>query len=133
MADRLLLTVLIIGVGFAAYGALRQWDLYRARTRIDHQDPITEPIRIGQPAILYFTADWCMACKAQQQPALDKLRAMVDDVAIIQVDVEKEPDAAERWGVMSLPTTYVLNHHGQATAVNYGVASASKLKQQLEG
>jgi hypothetical protein len=45
--------------------------------------------------------------------------------------VQANPQAASLWGVLSLPTTYILDHQGQPREVNYGVASTEKLKKQL--
>ena len=50
---------------------------------------------------------------------------------MIQIDATQDPDTATRWGVMSAPTTFVVNPDGEAIAVNHGVASEQKLKTQV--
>lgn len=134
MIENTLLTIGIIAAGFAAFQVLRWYQVLRANRRIAAQDTLLQSVEPGRATILYFTATWCSACKLHQQPALQDLESELGDrVQIIQVDIETQPDDAKRWGVMSLPTTYILNADGEAKAVNYGVASAQKLKQQLEG
>jgi hypothetical protein len=47
------------------------------------------------------------------------------------VDATQDPDAADRWGVFSAPTTFVLDKGGNPRHVNRGVASTERLKEQL--
>lgn len=134
MIENLLLAVGLIGLGLIAFQGIRKRQLHKANVRIASNDAVLTGFKAGRPGILYFTADWCSACQLQQRPALHALQAQLgEELQIIQVDVEQQPNDAKRWGVMSLPTTYILNADGEATAVNYGVASTQKLKQQLEG
>jgi thioredoxin-like negative regulator of GroEL len=48
-----------------------------------------------------------------------------------EVDVAAEPTLAQRFKVMSLPTTVVLDADGRARAVNAGFAPAPVLQRQL--
>jgi hypothetical protein len=50
---------------------------------------------------------------------------------VIQVDASEQPDVAERWGVFSAPTTFVLDPDHMPRQVNRGVASVETLKKQL--
>jgi thiol:disulfide interchange protein len=134
MLENLLIVLGIIVVGAVGLRTMRSRQLSNANQRISTQDPLLENLQPGRAAILYFTADWCSACKLQQRPAILDLQAQLGDtVQVLQIDVDARPEDAKRWGVMSLPTTYILAPNGEATAVNYGVASVQKLKQQLEG
>lgn len=87
----------------------------------------------GVPVIVYFSSPHCMPCKTQQEPALRQIETeMGERVKIIRIDATAQPEDAERWGVFSSPTTFVLDVLGQAREVNYGVADAAKLRRQLE-
>jgi thioredoxin-like negative regulator of GroEL len=69
-----------------------------------------------------------------QKPALEKLSdAFGRRLQIIEVDVVERPDLASAWGVLSLPTTFIIDALGQARGVNMGVASTNRLKRQLLG
>ncbi|GIK62665.1 MAG: hypothetical protein BroJett018_04590 [Chloroflexota bacterium] len=133
MLERLITLTALITLGFALYHVWKWWGLRRA-TRLANHDPLLSAFIPGKPAILYFTADGCVACKTQQQPAFSRLRSLpgYEDVQIIRVDADYQLDDAQRWGVMSLPTTYILDSQGQPKAVNYGVASAEKLRKQIQ-
>lgn len=133
MLERLITLTAFFVVGLALYHGWKWWGLRRA-TRLANHDPVLAAFIPGKPAILYFTADTCAACKTQQQPALARLRSLpgYEDVQIIRVDADQQLHDAQRWGVMSLPTTYILDSQGQPKAVNYGVASAEKLRKQIQ-
>ncbi|MBI5930787.1 MAG: thioredoxin family protein [Chloroflexi bacterium] len=133
MLERLITLTTLIILGVALYHGWKWWGLRRA-AHLAHHDPLLASFVPGQPAILYFTADGCVACKTQQQPAFARLRSLpgYEAVQIIQVDTDQQLPDAERWGVMSLPTTFVLDSQGQPKAVNYGVASAEKLRKQIQ-
>lgn len=134
MVENTLIAIAIIIIGCGLFQLVRRFQVWRATTRIQGNDRLTQEIAIGRPTILYFTAEWCTACKMQQRPAINDLKSQLGDrIQIVQIDVEKQPEDAQRWGVMSLPTTYVLNPAGEATAVNYGFAPVQKLIQQLKG
>ncbi len=74
-----------------------------------------------------------MPCLTQQKPALQTLLSdLGEGVQVIEIDALADPDAASRWGVLSVPTTFVLDAQGQPRQVNYGVVGADKLRQQLQ-
>ena len=88
----------------------------------------------GKPAILYFTTPSCAPCETVQKPALQQIKASLGDkLQVIEIDATQQPDVAQRWGVPSVPTTFVIDSHGQARHVNHGVARAEKLLKQLHG
>jgi hypothetical protein len=83
------------------------------------------------PDILYFTGETCAVCHVAQRPALQRLRDVIEDVAIRQIDVALDPGSARTYRVMTLPTTVVLDATGRATAVNAGFANESILRDQV--
>ncbi|MCZ2095727.1 MAG: thioredoxin family protein [Chloroflexota bacterium] len=131
MIERLLILALAAAAGLLAYRAVCCWQIRRAAQAAD-RDPLLDGLRPGIPAIVYFTSPSCAPCRTQQRPAirrlLDELRGSVQ---VIEVDALNQPDAADRWGVLSVPTTFVLDGRGTLRQVNHGVAGTEKLKQQL--
>jgi thioredoxin-like negative regulator of GroEL len=84
------------------------------------------------PAILFFSGAACTICHTAQRPALERLGTQLTGrVAVREVDVAAEPTLAQRFRVMSLPTTVVLDGDGRARAVNAGFAPAPLLQKQL--
>jgi hypothetical protein len=51
---------------------------------------------------------------------------------VIEIDAVAQPDLADHWGVLSVPTTFIIDGYGQVRRVNHGVASADKLHAQIE-
>lgn len=132
MLERLLLVALLALVGFVVYRLVTRRHLHKVTPVTTQQEPLLEGLREGVPAVVLFTTPQCMPCKTQQIPALKMLSAELGDcVQIIQVDATQQPDTAERWGVFSVPTTFILDERGRARDVNYGVADTSKLRRQL--
>ena len=126
---RLFLAAGIIAVGLGVYTLFNRLLLRRARG----SQLGLEGYQPGRPAILYFTMPGCVPCKTTQRPALARLMEMTGaKVQLIEVDVIERPDLAESWGVLSVPTTFVIDSEGQPRRVNHGVALAEKLLEQLE-
>lgn len=131
MIERLLILASLIVLGAAAYRLLKFWQVWCAG-RAAPCDPLLASMRRGIPAILYFTTPMCAPCKTQQRPALQRLvTELGDQVQVIEVNALEHPDAADRWGVLSVPTTFILDSRGRPREINHGVAGADKLKQQL--
>jgi hypothetical protein len=69
----------------------------------------------------------------QQQPALSRLQQELGTgIQIVKIDATEDSKAADRWGVFSAPTTFVLDGQKRVQNVNYGVADSFTLKRQLE-
>ena len=89
--------------------------------------------RPGVAAIVYFTTPDCVACKTAQRPALEKLKQMLGiQLQIIEINAYEKPDLAKEWGVLSVPTTFILDFKGNPRHVNHGVTSTEKLLDQIQ-
>jgi thiol-disulfide isomerase/thioredoxin len=87
----------------------------------------------NKPVIVYFTTPDCVPCKTIQRPALNQLTSVMGDkLEVIEIDATKRPELAKQWGVLSVPTTFLLDAHGEARYVNNGVARVEKLMEQLQ-
>jgi thioredoxin 1 len=124
--ERLAITFVIIGgLGMAWLG----WQIFR--TRLMRTMRPTN-IALGKPTLLYFTADYCAVCKAQQSPIVARLATKLgDSIDVQQVDVTESPNLASQYKVLTLPTTVVIDSRGQVSHINYGIAQQSKLEAQL--
>jgi len=131
MIERLLIAAVLLIVGFVIYRLwiARQKGIVNALVCID---PLLCDIKPGIPVIVYFTTPMCIPCRTQQAPTLERLRNEVG-VQIVKVDATENPSAADRWGVFSAPTTFVIDGQGTTRAVNHGVADFNTLRMQLQG
>ncbi|MDL1911551.1 thioredoxin family protein [Chloroflexi bacterium CFX6] len=119
----------IIVLGALAYWLVNQGLLARARSNV----PALFTAPPQKPVIVYFTTPDCAPCKTVQRPALDQLVSLLGDkLQVIEIDATQRPDLAKQWGVLSVPTTFLLDARGEARYVNNGVARAEKLMEQLQ-
>lgn len=130
---RLGIAVLIILIGVVAY---RLWtslrlSILRRKTKRSALAGLDD-LRTGVPAILYFTTPDCVPCKTIQAPAIESLQAQYgDQLQVVKIDASERSDLADSWGILSVPTTFIIDAQGQPRHVNNGVASAAKLREQL--
>ncbi len=83
------------------------------------------------PVLVDFFAEWCGPCK-MMAPELKKLADMKgDNLKIIKVDVDKNPQAAMAYQVSGVPTL-VLFHRGNVVWRKSGAMSAQQLLAQLQ-
>jgi thiol-disulfide isomerase/thioredoxin len=87
----------------------------------------------NKPVIVYFTTPDCAPCKTVQRPAINHVSKLFGErLQVVEIDATERPDLAKIWGVMSVPTTFLLDARGEARYVNNGVTRAEKLMEQLE-
>lgn len=125
---RIITAMALIVIGLAAYAVTSRLILQRAQNK--HLG--LESARPGLPTILYFTTPGCGPCRAVQAPALEEIKqAHAGSVQVIKIDAQEHPDIADHWGVLSVPTTFVIDRSGKPRFLNAGVARAEKLERQL--
>jgi len=132
MIERALIAIVLLALGAVAYQWFARHQVQSAAKKAP-TDPLLQGLKPGVPAILYFTTPMCAPCRTVQWPTLTRLQEeMGENVQIIRVDACEDADAAARWGVLTAPTLFILDGHGQPRAVNHGVTDAAKLKRQLQ-
>lgn len=88
-----------------------------------------EKTKSGVVLVDYWAA-WCGPCK-MSAPVLDQMsEEYAGKVTIAKVDVDKEPDLAARFGVMSIPTV-ILFENGVEKGKQVGFAGKAGYVQLL--
>src|SRR5579859_6043441 len=127
MLDRLILTVILIALGTLAWVGYNRLSVRRL-VGVASGDPILQDAKTGVPTIVYFTTPDCVPCRTLQRPALDAVQeSLGSGIQVIEIDSMEQPEVADRWGVFSAPTTFILDQHGKPRQVNRGVALADKI------
>jgi thioredoxin 1 len=123
------LAIGIIGLGWFAYWLVNQRLLGRARNNV-----FTLFNRLpDKPILVYFTTPDCAPCKTVQRPAIEQVSNVLGEtLKVVEINAYEQPDLARTWGVMSVPTTFVIDARGEARYVNNGVARAEKLLEQIQ-
>ena len=78
-----------------------------------------EVLSSDKPVLVDFWAPWCGPCK-MIAPVLDEIAEEREDIKVCKINVDEEPELAERYGVMSIPTLVVISG-GEVTAQSIGV------------
>lgn len=132
MIERIIIALVLLIVGFIICRLYTQRQLRRASNNAP-TDPILRGLAPGIATIVYFTTPTCAPCRLQQTPTLQRLQQeMGDALRVIRVDATEDPDVADRWGVFSVPTTFVLDRDGQPRSVYNGIVDAQTLKRELQ-
>ena len=80
-----------------------------ALVHLDHAE-FDAAVEAAPLAMVDFWADWCGPCK-MVGPTVEKIAADYDGKALVaKVNIDKEPELAQRFGVMSIPTLVFLKN-----------------------
>ena len=99
-------------------------------TAVTEQSFEEEVLKSDKPVIVDFWAEWCGPCHAVS-PVLDRI---VDerngDLKLVKVNIDEQPELAQRFGVQSIPTI-ILFKEGQPTAAAIGAQPKPALERAL--
>lgn len=88
-------------------------------TSENYQKEVAESSRT---VLLDFWASWCGPCR-MVSPLIDELAEELSDIKVGKVNVDEQPELAEKFGVMSIPTLVVLK---KGNVINRRVGAGSK-------
>lgn len=89
----------------------------------------SQVLQADKPVLVDFWATWCGPCQ-MQAPILEELVKERDDVIIAKVDVDQNPNLAQKYRVMSIPMLAVFKN-GQPVVSAVGLQNKVTLNEML--
>jgi thioredoxin 1 len=130
--ERIAIVIVLATVVMAASLILRTVARRRAARAAGQELPLElqEQLPDRAPGIVYFYGAHCASCR-QQGAVLDRLAAE-DSVAVIRIDATTNTSLTDVFGIMTVPSTVVVDSLGTVRSVNLGLRSRDALLSQLE-
>lgn len=88
-----------------------------------------EVLQSEEPVLVDFWAEWCGPCK-MLLPVIEELAGEVTNAKICKVNVDEQPELAQRYRVMSIPTLIVFKE-GKDVKTVVGAQSKQAILKML--
>ena len=79
----------------------------------------TEVLQSDKTVLVDFWASWCGPCK-MLSPVVDQIAEEMPEIKVGKINVDEQPDLAQQFRVMSIPTLLVFKN-GTVAATSIGV------------
>ncbi len=90
-----------------------------------------ELLKGDKPVVCDFFATWCAPCR-MLAPVMDEISEKYGDKAeFVKVDIDKNPELAARFGIMSIPLVAVFKN-GEEAAKTVGYMSKSEADEFIK-
>lgn len=100
-------------------------------TKITDSSFESDVLKASKPVIVDYWAEWCGPCK-QIGPALEEISdEMSDDVTIVKINIDENPQMPSKYGVRGIPTL-MLFKEGQVASTKVGALPKSKLIEWIQ-
>ncbi|MBQ7349980.1 MAG: thioredoxin [Bacteroides sp.] len=94
-------------------------------------EKFNELIQSSKPVLVDFYAEWCGPCQIMKPRLLDVAERIGENAKIVQIDIDKEKELAERFRIQSVPTLIIFKK-GKQLWRQSGIISSVALTQLLK-
>ena len=98
-------------------------------TKLTKENFETETVKCDKPVLIDFYADWCGPCR-MVSPIVDEIAEEHPEYKVCKVNVDEEGELAEKFGVMSIPSLFVMKN-GEITNSSVGAIPKAKILAML--
>lgn len=92
---------------------------------VTNENFAAEVIASDKPVLVDFWATWCPPCR-MQSPIVDELAEERSDIKVGKVNVDEQPELAEKFDVQNIPTLIIFKG-GEVIKVLVGLRSKEQL------
>ncbi|MBB6087269.1 thioredoxin family protein [Wenzhouxiangella marina] len=85
----------------------------------------------GGPAVVFFDASWCGACRSLDGPMGTLAARYGGRVQVLRMDVDSNAETPQIFGIRDLPTVVFFNHGSVAGRIT-GSASLDQLESRVQ-
>lgn len=89
-----------------------------------------EAVKSEKKVLLDFWAAWCGPCQ-MLLPIIEELSEELQEVKVCKINVDEEPELAEKYGVMTIPTLIVMEN-GKEVSKSIGVRPKSEIIKMVQ-
>jgi len=89
-----------------------------------------EVMNSEKPVLIDFWASWCGPCR-MVSPIVDEIADEVSSVKVVKINVDEQPELAQKYDIMSIPTLMVMKN-GKIVNKSVGAKSKQSLIEMLE-
>ena len=101
-----------------------------ATTVITKENFQSEVLNAQGTVLIDFWADWCGPCR-MLSPIVDEVAAQHSEVKVGKIDIDAQPELANQYGVMSIPTLLVFKN-GQKVGESVGLIPKENVEALLK-